>query len=66
MGSVSFDSNGFHGTLTAPTNSVDCICATRDFKTWTNLMQIAVTSGATNFVHAAATNFQYRFYRAIP
>jgi outer membrane protein assembly factor BamB len=58
--------NGFQFTINAPTNSVECICASRDLATWTNLGQIVLTNGPANFLDTGASNYQYRFYRPLP
>jgi outer membrane protein assembly factor BamB len=56
----------FQFTVTAPTNTLEAICATMDFATWTNLGQIYLTNGSANFIDTKATNYQRRFYRAVP
>jgi hypothetical protein len=58
--------NGFQFTLSAPTNSVECICATLDLVNWTNLGQIVLTNGPASFLDTGASNYQRRFYRALP
>ena len=59
-------STGFQFTVSAPANSTECICASIDLVTWTNLGQIALTNGPVNFVDTGASNYQYRFYRPLP
>ena len=67
LSSASMQTNGFRFTLTAATNSVECVCATRDFATWANVGQVVLTNANTaNFLDSDATNYQYRFYKAYP
>jgi len=58
--------NGFNFTVTGGTNFPVCIFATSDLVNWTNIAQIILTGGKTNFVDIDSTNYPYRFYRAIP
>src|SRR5205807_1210121 len=48
--------NGFQFTISAPADTIECICATMDFAVWTNLAQIVIPGGGTNFVDTAARN----------
>ena len=66
LSSPQMRTNGFQFTVNAPTNSVECICATRDLVNWTNLGQVVLTNGPANFLDIGASNYQYRFYRALP
>lgn len=63
---MAMSTNGFSLLVSAPTNTIDCICATRDFVTWTNLGELVLTNSTTNFLDTGATNYRYRFYRAYP
>jgi len=58
--------NGFQLTITGITNMPVCTFSSSDLKTWTNIGQTILTGGSTNFVDIGATNYPYRFYRAIP
>ncbi len=65
LSSPGMTSSGFRFEVSAPTNMPECICASRNLVSWTNLGQVVVTNGAVFFVDTEATNNQYRFYRAL-
>jgi outer membrane protein assembly factor BamB len=66
LSSLAMTPGGFQFTVEAATNSTECICASRNLVTWTNLGQIVLTNGPANFLDTGASNYQYRFYRAFP
>ena len=66
LDSPAMTTSGFQFTVTAATNSTECICASRNLVTWTNLGQVVLTNGPANFVDTGASNYQYRFYRSLP
>ena len=58
--------NGFQFAMLGITNMPVCAFASSDLMTWTNLGQEILIGGKTNFVDIEATNYPYRFYRAMP
>ena len=63
-----YTSNAFYFAVTGNSNVPTCICATTDLKSpqWTNIGQINLTGGITNFVDSGAGEHRSRFYIAKP
>jgi len=71
VGLPTMRTNGFQFTVYGATNVPTCICASTDLTTWTNVGQIVLPGGSTNFVSTnfvdtAATNLPLRFYLQRP
>lgn len=61
--------NGFRFNVSGITNMPACICASTNLSgvvVWENIAQTWLTGGSTNFTDSASTNFNQRFYKAIP
>jgi hypothetical protein len=56
----------FQFTVTGPTNTDDCICASTNLTSWNTIGEVWLTNGSMNFIDMEATNFPYRFYAPFP
>jgi outer membrane protein assembly factor BamB len=64
--SSAYSTNSFQFAVSGISNMPVCICASSNLAIWTNISQITLPAGATNFVDKGAGNYQARFYMAKP
>ena len=66
LSSPLFGTNAFQFVVSGVSNQPTCVCASTNLVTWTNIGQINLTGGRTNFIDVASTNYGNRFYMARP